>query len=106
MNLMLEIKGLDVFYGDVQAVTDVSLHVDEGEIFALVGANGAGKSTLLKTISGTTHAEKGDIIFSGKKITNLPPQDIVDIGISKEFYHIVVGSLCCEGAKYIKGRTC
>ena len=79
---MLEIQGLDVFYGDVQAVWDVSLHVDEGSIVALVGANGAGKSTLLKTISGITPAERGAILFSGKSLTNLPPQDIVDMGIS------------------------
>jgi branched-chain amino acid transport system ATP-binding protein len=79
---MLEIKGLDVFYGDIKALWDVSLHVDECEIIALVGANGAGKSTLLKTISGLTDAGKGEIFFSGKRITNLPPQDIVDLGIS------------------------
>ena len=79
---MLEIQGLDVFYGDVQAVWGVSLNVDEGTIVALVGANGAGKSTLLKTISGITPAERGAIIFSGKSLTNLPPQDIVDMGIS------------------------
>lgn len=79
---MLEIQGLDVFYGDVQAVWDVSLHVDEGSIVALVGANGAGKSTLLKTISGVIPAERGTILFSGKSLTNLPPQVIVDIGIS------------------------
>jgi len=79
---MLEIQGLDVFYDDVQAVWDVSLHVDEGSIVALVGANGAGKSTLLKTISGITPAERGAILFSGKSLTNLPPQDIVDMGIS------------------------
>jgi len=79
---MLEIQGLDVFYGDVQAVWDVSLHVDEGSIVALVGANGAGKSTLLKTISGITPAERGAILFSGKSLTNLPPEDIVDMGIS------------------------
>jgi branched-chain amino acid transport system ATP-binding protein len=81
-NHILEIQGLDVFYGDVQAVWDVSLHVDEGSIVALVGANGAGKSTLLKTISGITLAERGAILFSGKSLTNLPPQDIVDMGIS------------------------
>jgi branched-chain amino acid transport system ATP-binding protein len=79
---MLEIQGLDVFYGDVQAVWDISLHVDEGSIVALVGANGAGKSTLLKTISGIIPAKRGTILFSGKSLTNLPPQDIVDIGIS------------------------
>ena len=79
---MLEINNLDVFYGDVQAILDVSLHVDEGSIVALVGANGAGKSTLLKTISGITSAERGEVLFSGKNITNLPPQDIVTMGIS------------------------
>jgi branched-chain amino acid transport system ATP-binding protein len=79
---MLEIQGLDIFYGDVQAVWDVSLHVDEGSIVALVGANGAGKSTLLKTISGIIPAEKGEILFSGKSLTNIPPQDIVEMGIS------------------------
>lgn len=79
---MLEINNLDVFYGDVQAILDVSLNVDEGSIVALVGANGAGKSTLLKTISGITPAERGEVLFSGKNITNLPPQDIVTMGIS------------------------
>lgn len=79
---MLEIQGLDVFYGDVQALWDVSLHVDEGSIVALVGANGAGKSTLLKTISGITPAKRGAILFSGKTLSNLPSQDIVDMGLS------------------------
>jgi branched-chain amino acid transport system ATP-binding protein len=81
-NRVLEIQRLDVFYGDVQALWDVSLHVDEGSIVALVGANGAGKSTLLKTISGTTSAKRGAILFSGKSLTNIPPQDIVEMGIS------------------------
>ena len=79
---MLEMKGLDVFYGDVQVVWDVSLHVDEGSIVALVGANSAGKSTLLKAISGITSAKRGTILFSGKSLTNLPPQDIVERGVS------------------------
>jgi branched-chain amino acid transport system ATP-binding protein len=81
-NRILEIKSLDVFYGDVQAVWGLSLHVDEGAIVTLVGANGAGKSTLLKTISGIIPSGKGEILFSGKSVTNLPPQDIVDMGIS------------------------
>ena len=79
---MLEIKGLDVFYGDVQSIWDVSLHVNEGTIVTLVGANGAGKSTLLKAISGITPPGKGEIFFQGKSVTNLPPQAIVDMGIS------------------------
>jgi branched-chain amino acid transport system ATP-binding protein len=79
---LLEVKGVDVLYGDVQAVWDVSIHVEEGTIVALVGANGAGKTTLLKTISGITPAKKGEILFAGAPITKLKPQEVVDIGIS------------------------
>jgi branched-chain amino acid transport system ATP-binding protein len=69
-NHLLEIKGVDVFYGDVQAVWDVSIDVEEGSIVALLGANGAGKTTLLKTISGITNAKRGEILFSGKSLVN------------------------------------
>jgi len=81
-NHLLEVKGIDVLYGDVQAVWDVSIHVEEGTIVALVGANGAGKTTLLKTISGITPAGKGEILFEGNSIAKLKPQEVVDIGIS------------------------
>lgn len=80
-NQLLEVEGIDVFYGDAQALWDVSIHVEEGAIVALVGANGAGKSTLLKTISGLIHARKGEILFSGKSLSNLNPREIVDRGI-------------------------
>ena len=78
---MLEVKNLDVWYGDFQVLREVSLHVEEGTIVALVGANGAGKTTLLKTISGLLQPRKGEIFFSGKPLHNLKPQDIVDRGI-------------------------
>lgn len=81
MNQLLEVKGIDVFYGDGQALWDVSITVEEGTIVALVGANGAGKTTLLKTISGLIHARKGEILLSGKSLSNLKPQKIVDRGI-------------------------
>jgi len=81
-NNALVVKGVDVLYGDVQALWDVSLEVKQGTIVSLVGANGAGKSTLLKTISGINRATKGEILFSGKSVTHLKPQDVVDIGIS------------------------
>ncbi len=81
-NSALVVKGVDVLYGDVQALWDVSLEVKEGTIVSLVGANGAGKSTLLKTISGLNRANKGDIFFSGKSVGHLKPQEVVDIGIS------------------------
>lgn len=80
-NQLLEVKGIDVFYGDAQALWDVSIHVEEGAIVALVGANGAGKTTLLKTISGLIHARKGEILLSGKSLSNLNPREIVDRGI-------------------------
>jgi len=60
-NHLLEVKGVDVLYGDVQAVWEVSLHVDEKAIVALLGANGAGKTTLLKTVSGILRAKRGEI---------------------------------------------
>jgi len=81
-NSALVVKGVDVLYGDVQALWDVSLEVKQGTIVSLVGANGAGKSTLLKTISGINRATKGEILFSGKSVTHLKPQEVVDIGIS------------------------
>jgi branched-chain amino acid transport system ATP-binding protein len=81
-NSALVVKGVDVLYGDVQALWDVSLEVKKGTVVSLVGANGAGKSTLLKTISGINRASKGDILFGGKSVTHLKPQEVVDIGIS------------------------
>jgi len=81
-NHLLEVEGVDVLYGDVQAVWGVSMHVDEGTIVALVGANGAGKTTLLKTISGIIHASSGKILFSGKSLVKLRPQEVVERGIS------------------------
>jgi branched-chain amino acid transport system ATP-binding protein len=81
-NHLLEVEGVDVLYGDVQAVWGVSMHVDEGTIVALVGANGAGKTTLLKTISGIIHASSGEILFSGKSLVKLRPQEVVERGIS------------------------
>jgi len=81
-NHLLELKGVDIFYGDVQAVWDVSISVDEGTIVGLLGANGAGKTTLLKTISGIIHAQSGEILFSNRSLAHLRPQAVVDMGIS------------------------
>ncbi len=80
-NPILEVKDIDVFYGDVQALWDASIQVEAGTIVALVGANGAGKTTLLKTISGLIRARKGDILLGGKLLNHLKPQKIVDMGV-------------------------
>lgn len=79
---MLEIKNLDVFYGEFQALFDVSLKISEGETVITVGPNGAGKSTLLKTISGLFHPRKGSITFLGQRIDGLPAHEIVELGIA------------------------
>ncbi|MDO5537437.1 MAG: ABC transporter ATP-binding protein [Desulfovibrionaceae bacterium] len=80
---MLELKAINTYYGVIQALRDVTLHVDEGEIVTLIGANGAGKSTTLMTICGILHPRSGEILFDGKPIHELPPSDIVRLGISQ-----------------------
>jgi branched-chain amino acid transport system ATP-binding protein len=79
--MMLDVKKIDVFYGAIHALTEVSFHVDEGEIVTLIGANGAGKSTSLKTISGLLHPTDGCIEFLGQDITQIAAEDIVKRGI-------------------------
>jgi branched-chain amino acid transport system ATP-binding protein len=78
---LLEVSGIDVFYGRVQAVRGVTLEVDAGEIVALIGSNGAGKTTTLRTISGLLHPSHGTIKFNGVDITHTEPQKIVNLGI-------------------------
>ncbi len=78
---LLEVSGIDVFYGRVQAVRGASLQVDAGEIVALIGSNGAGKTTTLRTISGLIHPHHGTIKFNGQDITHTEPQKIVYLGI-------------------------
>jgi branched-chain amino acid transport system ATP-binding protein len=78
---LLEINGVDAFYGRVQALHGVSLIVDKSEIVALIGSNGAGKTTTLRTISGLMHPGSGTITFDGKDITKTPAHKIVNLGI-------------------------
>ncbi len=78
---LLEVAGLDVAYGRIRALHDISLHVNEGEIVTLLGANGAGKTTTLRTISGLTRSARGAIRFDGREIARLAPDRIVRLGI-------------------------
>jgi branched-chain amino acid transport system ATP-binding protein len=80
---MLDISGLDVFYGDAQALDDVSLSVEEGAIVAIVGANGAGKTSLIRTIAGMHVPARGKIRFRGIDITGLPSHKVCDLGIGQ-----------------------
>ncbi|HEX8043230.1 ABC transporter ATP-binding protein [Candidatus Deferrimicrobium sp.] len=78
---MLKVSGIDVFYGDLQVLWDVSFEVRDKEILVLVGANGSGKSTTLKTISGLLKPRKGTIEFDGVRLDELPPDRVIGQGV-------------------------
>jgi branched-chain amino acid transport system ATP-binding protein len=77
----LEVNNIDVYYGDVQVIFDLSLNVDKGEVVSIIGGNGAGKSTLLRTISGLMQPSAGQIYFEGVPIHAKQPEEIVECGI-------------------------
>jgi branched-chain amino acid transport system ATP-binding protein len=74
---LLSIRGVETFYGKIQALRGVDLEVNEGEIVTLIGANGAGKSTLMMTLCGNPRARTGQIVYGGEDITNLPTHEIM-----------------------------
>jgi branched-chain amino acid transport system ATP-binding protein len=78
---LLEVQNINVFYGDVQVVFDLSLTVEEREVVSIIGGNGAGKSTLLKTVSGLMNPARGQILFEGRPVHTLAPEDVVERGI-------------------------
>jgi branched-chain amino acid transport system ATP-binding protein len=80
---LLEVNDIHTYYGNIEALKGISLTVDEGEIVTLIGSNGAGKSTTLRSISGVSPAREGTIVFNGEDITTVPPQEIVQRGISQ-----------------------
>ena len=79
---MLQVDGVDVYYGGVQALRGISIEVGEGEVVALVGANGAGKSTTLRAISGLVRPKRGEVRFGGRPLNDVAPQEIVRLGLS------------------------
>ena len=79
---MLEVRDLQVYYGVIQAIKNVSFKVEEGEIIALIGANGAGKTTVLNTITGLIPAKNGEIIYDGEDLKNVPAHKIVAMGLA------------------------
>ena len=80
---MLSVGNLDLYYGDAQALSEVSLEVPQGEIVAIIGANGAGKSSLIRTIAGIEAARAGSISFNGKEILGLESHRICNLGIGQ-----------------------
>ena len=80
---LLEVDDIHTYYGNIEALKGISLTVEEGEIVTLIGSNGAGKSTTLRSISGVTPPRQGTIRFNGEEISGVPPQNIVQRGISQ-----------------------
>jgi branched-chain amino acid transport system ATP-binding protein len=78
---LLDVRGIDVYYGDVQVLWDLSFSVGAGEVVALIGANGAGKSTTLKTVSGILRPRRGEIAYDGSPLTAVEPFRLVELGI-------------------------
>ncbi len=78
---MLKLEGVDAYYDDLQALYEVSLEVEQGRVFALVGANAAGKSTTLRVISGLVTPRRGRVVLDGRDLTRVPAHQRVDLGI-------------------------
>jgi len=78
---LLELEGVDAFYGRIQALRGVTIKVEKGEVVALIGSNGAGKTTTLRTISGLMHPHSGTVKFDGQDISRTRPSRIVELGI-------------------------
>ena len=83
MSAMLKVENINVYYGAIHAVKDISFEVNEGEIVTLIGANGAGKSTTLQTISGLLHSRTGSIEFCGENIAGVPAYKLVSKGLAQ-----------------------
>ena len=85
---MLEVKDINVYYGLIHALRDVSFEVNEGEVVALIGANGAGKTTTLHTVTGLLPSKGGTVTFEGKDITHKPGHAIVKLGMSTSVFRV------------------
>ena len=87
---ILELKGLSKAFGGVQAVFNVSMAIEEGELGAIIGPNGAGKSTLFNLITGHYKLDRGEVVFKGKDITGFPPHRISKLGIGRAFQGVTI----------------
>jgi branched-chain amino acid transport system ATP-binding protein len=81
-NPLLKVTDLNVFYGDAQALWNIDFHIEEGEIYSIIGSNGAGKSTILRTLSGLMVPASGRIEFNGSKVDGQDTNVMVDLGVS------------------------
>ncbi|MDY3905639.1 MAG: ATP-binding cassette domain-containing protein, partial [Lawsonibacter sp.] len=82
MSTVLKVDGINVYYGAIHAIKNVSFEVNEGEVVTLIGANGAGKTTTLHTVSGLLRPRSGSIQFCGEDITRIPAHKLVERGLA------------------------
>ncbi len=104
MSKVLDVKSVSKRFGGVQALDDVSIHLNEGEVLALAGDNGAGKSTLIKVISGVYHPDDGDIIFNNKSIQLDNPKFAREKGIETIYQDLALADNLNVGANIFLGR--
>jgi len=114
---VLEVEAIDVFYGQIQALRQVSLRVDAGEMVALVGANGAGKTTTLRTVSGLLAPTRGEIRLDGERIDGLPPWKVIERGVAhlpegRELFadlsvleNLRLGNWTCRGRRTFRAQV-
>ena len=104
MNKVLDVKSVSKRFGGVQALNDVSIHLNEGEVLALAGDNGAGKSTLIKVVSGVYHPDEGDIIFNNENIQLDNPRFAREKGIETIYQDLALADNLNVGANIFLGR--
>ena len=104
MNKVLDVKSVSKRFGGVQALNDVSIHLNEGEVLALAGDNGAGKSTLIKVVSGVYHPDDGDIIFNNENIQLDNPRFAREKGIETIYQDLALADNLNVGANIFLGR--
>ena len=96
MGEMLSVKNINVYYGSIHAIKDISFHVNEGEIVTLIGANGAGKTTTMHAISGLLKLQSGEIDYCGQTISKMEAHKIIRLGLAQ----------VPEGRRVFSGLTC
>jgi branched-chain amino acid transport system ATP-binding protein len=98
MSLLLDVRDLDLYYGDAQALSGASLDISKGDIVAIVGANGAGKTSLIRAIAGIERPRAGEIRFAGRSILGLEPHQICDLGVG----HVAEGRQIFSGLTVVE----
>src|SRR3990172_5978413 len=105
MGAMLEARGLSKHFGGLRAVDDLSLTVDAGSIVGLIGPNGAGKTTVFNLVTGQLRPSAGEVHFKGRRITGMPPHELVRLGLVRTFQSMVLYSEASVLENVVRGSA-